>query len=144
MNPGWTKAEVFFHGVCTFFHVPTWVQLRLQVLVLWLPRTVQRHAIRDYVNWSNFPIGVNVSVNGCFSLCVSPAIECWLASVYPDPASANTAEIGSSPPVIFSGGQSDRRWMDESTCIIHLWKLCGFTLPWTLLNLCWIFPHCSH
>lgn len=72
-------AEVQFKcsaHVCIFCMGSPWV--------LWLPFTVQRHA----VNWW---FSVKVSMNGCLSPCASFVVNWWL--VWP----AMPAGIGSSP-----------------------------------------------
>lgn len=44
---------------------------------LWFPPTVQRFGQQIWsAGYLKLPVNVNVSVNGCLSLCVSPSIDC--------------------------------------------------------------------
>ena len=52
--------------------------------VLWLPPTIQRHA--GMLDCSKLSVGVNVSVNGCFSLYVSPVMNWRLIQSAPRPS----------------------------------------------------------
>ncbi len=61
---------------------------------------------------SKLPVGVNVSVNGCLSLYVSPAVNWRLVQGVPHPHPM-LAGIGSSPPGYPAKDKPLRKWMNE-------------------------------